>query len=104
MNVKYRLYHNQDAHFIRGYQEGDLLQPGYEGEIEFDPEPEGKASEFYEAIFMKHNRDDRPDGQTAPSLSIGDLICLSEVWVTVQRFGFGFISAHTLLTTDMEGR
>ena len=32
-----------------------------------------------EAVFARHNRDDRPDGQTAPSLSVGDVIAVTNM-------------------------
>ena len=30
------------------------------------------------AIFARHNRDDRPDGRIAPSLSVGDIIVIND--------------------------
>jgi hypothetical protein len=32
-----------------------------------------------EDVFARHNRDDRPDGQLCPSMSIGDVVMFGEL-------------------------
>ena len=70
----------------RGYEEGDLLG------LKVWTAPEGwdhlGTDEVLERIFERHNRDDRPDGQMCPSLSVGDVVsfqgrhsaCVSMGW------------------------
>lgn len=56
----------------------------WQGQIEAE-----SVAQACEAIFARHNRDDRPDGQVGPSLSVGDVVHL-QVWGyhIVARFGF----------------
>jgi hypothetical protein len=84
--MKYTILHNIDAHWSRPYRQGDRLVKGYQGTI---PTTVGWSSaQHAEPVFMIHNRDDRPDGQSAPSLSVGDVVILGEVAVTVASFGW----------------
>ncbi len=95
--LTYQLLHNQTARFWRGYQAGDELVEGYRGEfpacfsIRPDIDPQAAFLRLAEVIYAKHNRDDRPDGRTAPSLSIGDVVVIGEVAMTVQDVGFTFV-------------
>ena len=41
-----------------------------------------------EQLFAKHNRDDRPDGQLCPSMSVGDVVILGETAYTVESIGW----------------
>ena len=94
----YRLHHNADSHYMRGFARGDRLLRGYRGSVEVPARPEGHdLLGLCSLIFARHNHDDRPDGQQAPSLSIGDVI---EVHVggmrwdayTVEPVGFRKVS------------
>ena len=88
--MKYTNYTNMDARFMRGYRPGDRLVKGWSGEVNL-PEGEPRITSL-ELIFERHNRDDRPDGQLCPSMSVGDVVFL-EVgpyyeWHTVVSIGF----------------
>jgi hypothetical protein len=83
--ISYSLYTNVDGGFMKPYQRGERLADGYSGKIE-------AADETWvtlERIFVRHNMDDRPDGQTNPSLSVGDVVVLGsgEAW-SVNDAGF----------------
>ena len=88
---EYRIYHNVQSGF-QPYVPGDRLWfDGTAYEIPAD-EYDG-AFDLLEPITERHNRDDRPDGQRAPSLSVGDLVALD--WGTenttfwaVERLGW----------------
>jgi hypothetical protein len=41
-----------------------------------------------EDVFASHNRDDRPDGQLCPSMSVGDVVMFGEVAMSVDDVGF----------------
>jgi hypothetical protein len=85
MWLGYVNYTNVDAGFARPYEPGDRLVRGFAGEVYGDPADLAAAAEV---VFARHNRDDRPDGRTAPSLSVGDVVVFGEVAVSVARFGF----------------
>lgn len=64
----------------------------------------GEAPRALDAIFYRHNRDNRPDGPYAPSLSVGDVIALD--WGTPRtRFfsvdSFGFTEVEGPLLTEV---
>ena len=90
--TEYRIYHRIQRPLFGTYRPGDRLwfdSTAYEVPAEEDT----GAVELLEQIFYRHNRDDRPDGQIAPSLSVGDLVALD--WGTeettfwaVQRIGW----------------
>lgn len=86
----YTNYTNLDAGFIRGYEPGDRLVKGWEGEIAHHPDddPDSFVTPTLERLFMRHNRDDRPDGQLCPSMSVGDVVILGETAWSVADFGF----------------
>ena len=85
----YRLHHNLDSHYFRAWQKGDHLADGHTGTIEFVwSDIEVTLNEIYEI----HNSDNRPDGSSAPSLSIGDVIVLGESAFTVAELGFTSIN------------
>jgi hypothetical protein len=59
---------------------------------------DGPVPPVLDYIYARHNRDDRPDGQLAPSLSVGDVIVLD--------FGTGrdrFFSVDSFGFTEVEG-
>jgi len=41
-----------------------------------------------EPIFARHNRDDRPDGRLAPSLSVDDVVAVDGRFWRVEPIGF----------------
>jgi len=83
--MNYTIFHNLDAGFSRGYQQGDRLVKGHEGDVDVSVRT---TSVGLNAVYERHNRDDRPDGQTAPSLSVGDVVLLGETAFTVAWAGF----------------
>jgi hypothetical protein len=88
--VDYRILHNLDARFTRPYQHGDRLADGYAGCM-----TAADLKAVPGEVFATHNRDDRPDGRSAPSLSVGDVIIIGETAVSVDRFGFVAVSLDT---------
>jgi hypothetical protein len=81
--MRYTNYTNLDAGFWRPYETGDRLVKGWTGDIDMPP---GVAA--LEVIFALHNRDDRPDGQLCPSMSVGDVVVLAETAWSVDSYGF----------------
>jgi YodL-like len=108
--TKYRLWHNFDSHYMRGYQDGDRLIAGYQGHVQVPPmtgldeafaHEQNRSDEVRtcEEIFRRHNRDDRPDGRDAPSLSVGDVVTLWtghgwDLW-SCQVVGWHHVPTHT---------
>ena len=95
--MRYRIFHNQTAMFWRPYEPGDVLVPGYEGDTGESVFPlalslRDRARYEAEIVFRIHNMDDRPDGRTAPSLSVGDVVVFGEVALSVDRFGWKEVS------------
>lgn len=89
--MNYRILHNvgSEKSFLDGYRQGDFLVVGFEGEIDFSGSVTPESLErVAEMIFYRHNRDDRPDAESAPSLSVGDVIVFGEVAVSVLPIGF----------------
>lgn len=113
MNVTmpYQVLHNLDARFMRGYEPGDRLADGFAGEIaspELDQDRSALEALYQmmlgtaEAVFVRHNRDDRPDGQQFPSISVGDVVIFpnadgisSPVGITIDLIG-----VHPVLIAD----
>lgn len=84
--MHYTNYTNLDARFSRHYVPGDRLVRGYTGTIDTDMLAIMDAAE---RVYARHNRDDRPDGQMCPSMSVGDVIVFGhELAVSVDAFGF----------------
>jgi hypothetical protein len=92
----YRILHNLDAQFCRPYQPGDRLANGYVGRVAVDD-----LDMLPEMVFAIHNRDDRPDGRSAPSLSVGDVVIVGETAVSVDRFGFVTVNLDTADLLDI---
>jgi hypothetical protein len=82
--MNYTNYTNMTARFCRGYAPGDRLVKGWQGVVP----PGCAAADRLEYLFVVHNRDDRPDGQLCPSMSVGDVVKLGDEWWTVQDIGF----------------
>jgi hypothetical protein len=99
MQISYKLYHRylneyeiqrNVAVLLKGWEMGQQLIEGFDGTIEIDSvEDENTVPE---KIFHKHNMDDRPDGQSAPSLSVGDVVLIKgddgQVAWTVEGMGW----------------
>lgn len=89
--IRYQIFHNVSARFMRGAVPGDVLIRGWEGTL--DVSPEGSA---FEAVFRQHNRDSRPDGRQAPSLSVGDVVVIIGVGSrTVDSMGWSDFDIST---------
>ena len=84
--VDYANFTNVDARYARPYEPGDRLVLGHRGQIDVDDVSDLDA--VAEQLFARHNRDDRPDGQLCPSMSVGDVIVMAEVAVSVASRGF----------------
>jgi hypothetical protein len=82
--LTYTNYTNLDAGFWRPYEKGDRLVKGWEGDVAWQP----SSIAMLEVLFARHNRDDRPDGQLCPSMSIGDVVVIGEVAHSVDNVGF----------------
>jgi hypothetical protein len=41
-----------------------------------------------ERVFQRHNQEDRPDGRLCPSMSVGDVVVIGEVALSVAPVGF----------------
>lgn len=94
--VNYQVFWNvAEGHYFEGYKMGDLLVQGYGGDTPIG----GGEDQVLEAIFAKHNRDDRPDGQMGPSLSKGDVVQMAGKWYAVASMGFDPIGAPSNITT-----
>ena len=94
--MRYTNYTNMDARFMRGYRPGDRLVKGWSDEVHL-PEGEPRITTL-ELIFERHNRDDRPDGQLCPSMSVGDVVRLDVgpyiEYHTVVSIGFDKVSVE----------
>lgn len=119
MNYVYTIYHNQgDQRFLYPGTETDPFVTGFTGVIPDDVVVKRQesvvpdhVSSLFEWVFVRHNRDDRPDAKTAPSLSVGDVVALSEYeaaefvqtfWRTVDSVGFKPVGILTNVTEREE--
>lgn len=84
--MNYSIFHNLDARCWREWTAGDRLATGLTGST---PNFDLRDIEILlEGIFAIHNAPDRPDGWTAPSLSIGDVVVVGESAWSVGRRGW----------------
>lgn len=76
----YRLLYNMNFARLKfdGYKMGDQLVSSVEYAIEFAELPHDMEA-VLEIIFARHNRDDRPNPLTEPSLSAGDVVKVTVV-------------------------
>lgn len=81
--MNYTNYTNLDSLYVRTYEPGDRLVQGWSGTVTAE-----RLTDALETVFVRHNRDDRPDGQLCPSLSIGDVVVIGDVAYSVDTFGF----------------
>ena len=93
MELAYTSYTNVDAGFLRPYERGDRLVRGYTGVVDVDEADDVGA--VAERLFARHNRDDRPDGQLCPAMSVGDVIVIGEVAVSVAGVGFQLVDVDS---------
>jgi hypothetical protein len=86
--MRYQLFHNLDTVGHWSWKVGDRLARGWAGEVDA---PDGvtagdSVAGVLERVFMRHNADDRPDGQRVWSLSVGDVVVLGETaWACKPR-------------------
>ena len=78
--MKYQIYQTDNRDYIfmgfqfamkYGFKRADYEEK-YAGEIESD----APIGAILDQVFIRHNRDDRPCGQTMRSLSISDVVVL----------------------------
>jgi hypothetical protein len=86
MELSYTNYTNVDAGYLRPYQPGDRLVRGYSGTVQGDPDE--RVAAVAERLFALHNGDDRPDALVCPSMSVGDVIVVGELAVSVAGCSF----------------
>jgi hypothetical protein len=87
--VNYTNYTNLDSHYSRTYEPGDRLVRGWTGIIDRrDVSFANGLLEIAEEVFARHNHDDRPDGQLCPSMSVGDVVIIGEVALSVASTGW----------------
>ena len=88
--LTYTNYTNIDASFCRPYEPGDRLVKGWSEAFPacFRARHRLASTIVVEVIFAKHNRDDRPDGRLCPSMSVGDVIVIGEIALSVASIGF----------------
>ena len=98
MELAYTNYTNVDAGFMRPYEPGDRLVRGHRGTI--DVVTGENVMVTAERLYLRHNRDERPDGQLCPSMSIGDVVVIGEVAVSMAGVGFQHVrlDARDLIT------
>jgi hypothetical protein len=89
VTISYRNYTNVSFPFMRGYEPGDTMVTGWSGTIDADTL---EVHSLAEQLFSRHNRDDRPDGQLCPSMSVGDVVVIGETALTVEGIGFSICS------------
>ena len=88
IEVAYTNYTNLDAGYARPYKPGDRLVSGHRGHIDIDRLDQLDLHAIAGRLYIRHNRDDRPDGLLCPSMSIGDVIVIGETAVSVDTVGF----------------
>lgn len=108
MTTPYRLFHNLGRDRWYGYIPDAPLW--------VDPTtytiPSDNGNRL-DAIYARHNRDDRPDGRIAPSLSVGDVIAVypaapddtpDPLFYAVADIGFAPIATPTNVITSATWR
>jgi hypothetical protein len=71
---------------VRPYERGDRLVRDHLGTI--DVEPAEDVTVIAERLFARHNRDGRPVRHRCPSMSVGDVIVIGELALSVAGVGF----------------
>lgn len=104
--LAYVCWTNLDASFMRPYEPGDRLVRGWSDVIEVaGPASAVRSDALAEQVWMRHNRDDRPDGQLCPSISVGDVVVFGDVALSVDSCGFARVNLDaTDLITDRNWR
>jgi hypothetical protein len=92
MKAPYKILSNQGMwdpdhpkRFGTGWEPDDALVCSDEGEIEDDSDDIVTVAEH---LFEIYNRDDRPNGQVAHSLSVGDVVIIGEVALACESIGW----------------
>ena len=86
--MKYKIFHNVNFDRVwkkTGYEVGDPLASGWSDEIDH---VETVNDHLLEQLWVRHNRDERPDNRTAPSLSMGDVLIVDGNAYTICAVGF----------------
>ena len=104
MNTSYTLWTNLDSRFRGQYEAGShRLVRGYMSTTPLEQDSDDRDDLLLcEEIWQLHNRDNRPDGQMAPSLSVGDVIELPGGSYSV--CGEGFAQVEMLATDQITDR
>jgi hypothetical protein len=91
--MNYTNYTNLDARFSRTYEPGDRLVKGWSDRIGayWLSGGDDSLNDLAEIVYGIHNRDDRPDGQLCPAMSVGDVVVIGEVALSVDRAGFKIV-------------
>lgn len=90
--IEYCTYTNMSGPLRRGYRPGDTIVAGWTGSVEIDNPSTINGVRLTEHVFEIHNRDDRPDGQICPSMSVGDVVMFGETALTIEREGVAVCS------------
>lgn len=93
ISLPYKILHNVWSDFWTTYAPGGgKLADGWSGVVEVEvaagDDPVAVMKWGAEIVFGRHNRDNRPDGQLAPSLSVGDVVLMGETALAVALEGF----------------
>ena len=89
MHITYTLWTNTSSGFRRSYAPGDTIVRGHQGVVTAD-----SITEAAELVFRRHNADDRPDGRSAPSMSIGDVVEFADMALSVEPIGFTTVTLN----------
>ncbi len=107
MLMSYQIFHNLDARYSRPYQVGDRLIAGWCGEVRasddlgyyqneygrvVEASPLSRLVDEAERVFQRHNKDGRPDEDTAPSMSVGDVVVIGECALSCDRVGWAQVA------------
>jgi len=87
--MKFEIWSNVSSRrdrFFTGYDPADTMKKSWEDVLNLSPNV--SVSYILEKLFQKFNQDDRPNGQTAHSLSIGDVVVLDGKAYAVGTIGF----------------
>jgi hypothetical protein len=83
----YGYYANVSRNLFFGYEPGDRMILGWEGET-----PAGDSEDVLERLYVLLNRDDRPTGRICHSMSIGDVVVLDgQAWACARE---GWVKAE----------
>src|SRR5215467_10138396 len=102
--MKYEIWSNvslRPMRFFSGYEPGDKMKKSWEGELDISQLTGGEVTNrLLDWIWHKFNQDDRPNGQIAHSLSIGDVVVLDGEAFAVANVGWTELSDFTPVMGD----